>query len=103
MMSDHAAMNSEMRGDLVKHRDRFETIYRGLIADLPLPDSIDRDVYRLCLLSLINSIPVWFRPGRVSLDELVSQVIQVYRSPAEAAINAPLHPVLARTGIRASE
>jgi AcrR family transcriptional regulator len=101
MMSDHAAMNSEMRRELVKHRDRFESIYRGLIVDLPLPGSIDRDVYRLCLLSLINSIPRWFRPGRMSLDELVSQMMQVYRSPARAALAAPKPRSLARTKIRA--
>ena len=32
MMSDIAAMTSDMRGDLVKDRDRFEMIYKGLIA-----------------------------------------------------------------------
>ena len=36
MMSDLSLMASDMRTDLIKDRDRFEVIYRGLIAALPL-------------------------------------------------------------------
>lgn len=85
MMSDLSAMTSDMRVDLVKDRDRFETIYKGLIAALPLGPEIDRNIYRLCLVSLINAVPLWYRSGRMGTDEIAAQIAMIFRMSSGAA------------------
>lgn len=93
MMNDIAAMTSEMRGDLVKDRDRFETIYKDLIAALPLNPRVDRNIYRLCLVSLINAVPMWYRAGRMGVDEIAAQIVMIFRASSG---EMPLHAVPAR-------
>lgn len=88
MMSDISAMTSDMRGDLVQARDRFEAIYRRLIADLPLNPAIDRSIYRLSLVSLINAVPVWYRTGRMSVAEIAAQIVMIFRASAGPAPKA---------------
>jgi AcrR family transcriptional regulator len=90
MMSDHGAMKSEMRTDLVKHRDSFEAIYKRLIAELPLKPGIDRNVYRLCLVSLINTVPLWYKRGRLSVDEVAGQIVMIFRGSPNAALKNQL-------------
>jgi AcrR family transcriptional regulator len=85
MMSDTAAMTSDMRKDLVKDRDRFEKIYRKLIDALPLKPEIDRGMYRLLLVSLLNAVPAWYRPGRLSIHDIASQIVLIFRASESAA------------------
>jgi AcrR family transcriptional regulator len=92
MMSDHAAMKSEMRVDLIRDRDRFETIYKRLIAALPLNPQIDRNIYRLCLVSLINTVPVWYRSGRLSVDEVAGQIVTIFRESSAGAAKPRQRP-----------
>lgn len=80
MMSDTSAMASDMRKDLVKDRDRFEKIYRKLIDALPLRPGIDRNMYRLLLVSLLNAVPAWYRPGRLSIRDIASQIVLIFRA-----------------------
>ena len=68
-----------MRRQLVKRRDAFEELFRKLVADLPLPPDIDRAVYRITLLSLLNGVENWFRPGRMSPSEVAGQIIRIFR------------------------
>lgn len=89
MMSDLSAMTSDMRTSLVRDRDRFEAIYKRLIAELPLNPAIDRSIYRLSLVSLINAVPVWYRTGRMSVAEIASQITMIFRAsggPAPAKV-----------------
>lgn len=74
LMADTSAMMSDMRPDLIKDRDRFEKIYRLLVDDLPLPNRVDRRVYRLFLLSLLNSVTNWYHPGRLSPKDIAQQL-----------------------------
>jgi TetR/AcrR family transcriptional regulator, cholesterol catabolism regulator len=79
-------MKSEMRADLIKDRDRrFEAIYKRLIAALPLKPQIDRNIYRLCLVSLINAVPMWYQPGRLSVEEVAGQIVMIFRGFAGLA------------------
>jgi AcrR family transcriptional regulator len=89
MMSDTSAMASDMRRDLVKDRDRFEKVYRKLIDALPLRPEIDRDMYRLLLVSLLNAVPAWYRPGRLSIEEIASQIVMIFRASGLEAGRAP--------------
>lgn len=74
LMADTSAMMSDMRPELIKDRDRFERIYRQLVDDLPLPERINRRVYRLFLLSLLNSVTNWYHPGRLSPKGIARQL-----------------------------
>jgi AcrR family transcriptional regulator len=84
MMSDLSAMTSDMRVELVRDRDRFEAIYKPLIAALPLHPDVDRDIYRLCLLSLINAVPTWYRSGRMGVDQIAKQIVMIFRASSGA-------------------
>ena len=90
MMSDLSLMASDMRTDLIKDRDRFEVIYRGLIAALPLRPEIDRSIYRLCLVSLINAVPTWYRSGRMGVDEIARQIVTIFRASSGAVSPLPV-------------
>lgn len=74
LMDDAYAMMSDMRPELIKDRDRFERLYRRLVDDLPLPPRIDRTVYRLFVLSQLNSVPHWYRAGKLSPKEIGQQI-----------------------------
>ena len=82
LISELPRVSGELRAELVRQRDQYEAHYRDLINDLPLADDIDRNVYRLSLLSLINSVPFWFHPGRLTVPELTAQVIRIFKHPA---------------------
>lgn len=43
-------------------RDRYETIFKDLVANLPLPADIDRRIFRLGLLGSLNWAIHWYRP-----------------------------------------
>jgi AcrR family transcriptional regulator len=80
LMSDLSSMTGEMRVEIVRQRDDFEMIYRRLISVLPLRPEVDREIYRLCLVSLINTVPVWYRVGRLPADAIAQQITQIFRS-----------------------
>ncbi|MBK8840212.1 MAG: TetR/AcrR family transcriptional regulator [Hyphomonadaceae bacterium] len=88
MMSDLSAMSSDMRVDLVKDRDRFEAIYKPLIAALPLHAGIDRGINRLCLLSLINAVRTWYRNGGMDVDQIAKQIRLIFRASSGVAPTA---------------
>jgi AcrR family transcriptional regulator len=82
LMNDNAALHSDMRKDLVKERDRFEALYKKLIGDLPLAPNVDRSLYRICLISLLNAVALWYRPGRLTLREVAAQIVLIFRGGA---------------------
>jgi AcrR family transcriptional regulator len=80
LMSDLPAMTGEMRVDIIRQRDDFEMIYRRLISVLPLRPELDREIYRLALVSLINTVPVWYRTGRLAPEMIAAQISLIFRS-----------------------
>lgn len=82
LMSDLPRMSAELRVELIRQRDDFEMIYRRLIAVLPLRPEIDREIYRLCLVSLINTVPVWYRTGRLTPNAIAAQISEIFRDPS---------------------
>jgi AcrR family transcriptional regulator len=79
LMNDFASAPSEIRERLVAKRDAFETLFRDLIAGLPLDPDLDRGVYRLLLLSLLNNVSGWYRPGRLSPEDIGRQIMRIFR------------------------
>lgn len=57
--ADVAVVNQSL-ADL---RNRYEALFGGLIADLPLARTTDRRVLRLMLMGAMNWSQVWYRPG----------------------------------------
>lgn len=80
LMNDFASAPPEIRGRLVAKRDVFEHVFRDLIAALPLDPALDRRVYRLLLLTLLNNVAGWYRQGGGLLpEEIGRQIIQIFR------------------------
>lgn len=71
----------DIQRQLRAERDRFETLYRRLIADLPLPPAIDRSLLRLQLLGALNWTRTWYRPGKRGAAEIARHLVQVMRWP----------------------
>ena len=82
LMEDFRAVPDETRAKLVAQRDSFEQIFAALVADLPLPAEIDRSLYRIFLLSILNNVPGWYRPGKSSPAEIAHQIVMSLRHDA---------------------
>lgn len=79
MMNDFREVPEQVRAALIDRRDRFEQLFRSLVADLPLPAEIDRSIYRNLLLSQLNSAADWVRPGRMMPHDIAAQIVRVFR------------------------
>lgn len=73
----------EMQRQLRAERDRFEAVYRRLIADLPLPPGVDRSLLRLQLLGALNWTRTWYRPGKRGAAEIAAHLVKVLKEPLE--------------------
>ncbi len=78
LMSDFQQVPEDVRKELIARRDRFEIYFRRLVEELPLPDQIDRSIYRNALLSQLNSVPNWYRPGRLSAADVGRQIALIF-------------------------
>jgi AcrR family transcriptional regulator len=79
MMNDFREVPDAVRAALIARRDRFEDQFRALVDALPLPAAIDRSVYRNLLLSQLNGVADWYRPGRLSPRDIGRQVAVLFR------------------------
>ncbi len=79
IMNNLRSVPVNVRDALIQQRDAFETIFRDLVADLPLEADIDKNLYRILLLSLLNSADGWFREGRLTRAGIAAQIIRIFR------------------------
>ena len=79
LMNDFASAPPEIRERLVAKRDAFEAIFRELIPGLPLAPALDRGVYRLLLLTLLNNVSSWYRQGGMSPEDIGRQIVRIFR------------------------
>lgn len=79
MMNDFREVPPEVRMALIEKRDQFENHFRTIVNTLPLPEDIDRSVYRNLLLTQLNSAANWYRPGRLTPAEIGKQISTVFR------------------------
>lgn len=79
MMNDFREVPAEVRSQLIARRDAFEESFRQLVAALPLPDSIDRSIYRNALLSQLNAASDWYRTGRFSPTDIGRQIALIFK------------------------
>lgn len=83
LMNDFKAVPPHVRERLVAKRDAFEKIFSTLIAQLPLDDRLDRNLYRLLLLTLLNNVSTWYREGRLTPEEIGRQIMAIFRHQAK--------------------
>ncbi|MDB5394813.1 MAG: lmrA [Rhodospirillales bacterium] len=74
----------ELRNALAAQRDAYETMFMALIAELDLDANIDRNIFRLHVLSALNGTKFWYRPGGKTPSEIGRQLVSMLR-PATAA------------------
>lgn len=55
--------DGHVRDMLLQQRDSYESIFRGLVDNLPLPEGISHRHFRLALLGSLNWTPTWYQPG----------------------------------------
>ncbi|MGB0129156.1 MAG: TetR/AcrR family transcriptional regulator, partial [Rhodocyclaceae bacterium] len=72
------ALQRHMQAD----HDRYEAIFRALVAALDLSPAVDRSLFRLTLLGALNWTLVWFRPGLKTPAEIARQVVALLRNPS---------------------
>jgi len=75
------------RARLVALRDQFESVFAGLVAELPLPEDADRRSLRLFLLGALNWSQFWFRAGarqseRDTPAQIARKMVALLRGPA---------------------
>jgi len=78
LMNDFRAVPEDVRSQLLEARDAFEMFFRTLVDAATVPDGVDPEIYRILLLTTINSAQLWYRPGRLSLDEVTRQILNTY-------------------------
>lgn len=88
LMGDFQAVPRPVQEQLIAKRDAFEQIFVGLVAGLPLEAGIDRSIYRLLLLTLLNNVGLWYRPGRLSPEEIGRQIVAIFRHEVTAETRA---------------
>ncbi len=68
------------RDELVRQRDEYDALIAGLVADLDLPDGVDRRIFRLHILGALNWTQTWYRPGcGVAPAEIGRQLVRMLR------------------------
>ena len=82
LMNDLHVVPAEVRAQLIARRDSFEKIFADLVAALPLDPKVERGIYRLFLLTLLNNVSVWYRPDRLSPRQIAQQMVLIFRQQA---------------------
>lgn len=82
IMNNIMSVPFNVKAELIRKRDEFEAIFTKMVRDLPLPKTIDRDIYRILLLRLLNTVDQWYDEGRLSRSAIVEQIIAIFRHDA---------------------
>jgi AcrR family transcriptional regulator len=73
-------LDPAVRAQLVGQRDRFERMLRGVIAELPLPSDVDREIFQKHYLGALNWIGIWYDPsGPKKPADIAKQLVHTLR------------------------
>jgi len=73
------AGNPDMRDNLVRLRDRYESIFRVLIDALPVDGATTRRQLRMMVMGALNWTPTWYRPNGDTPAEIATGFLQLIR------------------------
>ncbi|RMF08033.1 MAG: TetR/AcrR family transcriptional regulator, partial [Alphaproteobacteria bacterium] len=79
-----------LRAQLIDERNRYEQIFRDLIAALPLPDGVSPSILRLSLLGSLNWVPNWYRENGEDPDSIATKIIDMLRRPLDPDMTGAL-------------
>lgn len=79
LMEDFRAVPDEILPRLIEQRDAFERLFADLVADLPLAQDVDRSLFRIFLLSILNNVAHWYKPGKLSPADIAHQITVIMR------------------------
>ncbi len=68
------------RAELVLQRDRYEAVFRRLIAALPLPPGVKPGPFRLALLGALNWALTWFRQDGDTPEVVARDLFAIFRA-----------------------
>ena len=72
---------------LERDRKNYDQQFRRLVADLDLPRTADRSIFRLALLGALNWTLIWYRPGKATPKEIARELIQTFRGSTRHAVD----------------
>jgi AcrR family transcriptional regulator len=77
-----AAVVAEGRGRnmLVHERDRYEAVFRDLVAGVTLPPSVQAGPFRLALLGALNWALTWYRPDGNPPEVVARDLFAIFRA-----------------------
>lgn len=76
-----SGLEPELRVRLAKQRDRYENLFRTIIADLPLPPNTSQKYLLLVLLGALAWTRVWYRPGGDNPSQIARKMIEILKAP----------------------
>lgn len=77
----HLSFNTLPKQDrLVRLRDKYESIFKSLVEDLPLRPGTDRRMLRLGLLGAMNWAIVWYRQGGEAPSQIARKLLAFFRT-----------------------
>ena len=69
--------------ELVRLRNGYEAIFRGMIDALPLARGTDRRALRLMLIGALNWSQTWYRRGKDTPQRIAREFVALLRRPVE--------------------
>lgn len=75
----HRGIEEDLRAKIVAQRDAYETLFKSLIDDLPMPKGVSRSYLRLSLFGSLNWAMTWYRPGGASPARIAEEMVDLYR------------------------
>ena len=74
------SFEGELRDTLLNQRNEYESLLRGLVDNLALPEEVDRRLFRLALLGALNWTQTWYRAsGSSSPEKIARDIITMFR------------------------
>lgn len=80
VIADWPGDDGPLRDELVRHRDRYEAVFRALVDAVPLAPEVDRRHLRLALLGALNWTLTWYRPGGQPPAAVARGLLSVFRA-----------------------
>ncbi len=77
---DGPRQTSAARNELVRQRDRYEAVFRRLVAAIPLPPGVPPGAFRLALLGALNWALTWYRPDGDPPEVVARDLFAIFRA-----------------------
>lgn len=74
----------KLREKLISDRQRFEQLFAGIVAELPLQADVDRSYWRLALLGMLAWTYVWYKPSGDPPNVVAKTLIDLLKRKTEA-------------------